>query len=138
MTTDSKFFTRVNVRQQQDCTVVLCVPVGTGAACTVSEGCHRCCSHSNSHHQVRGHRTESSYLSENKANQKWYTYISSLVQFIHSPKIYIIVRAGEHAKKRKRGQTPRRSKRKKKKRSIVISARIEKTAFFSQLFSTLF
>ena len=53
-----------------------------------------CCSHINSHNQVRGHRTGSShsgaeeYPRENTHNQRWYTHILQLTQFMPPPETY--------------------------------------------------
>ena len=51
-----------------------------------------CCSHINSHNQVRGHRTGSSHSGaeeypreKHKQNQRCYTYISQLTQFMPPP-----------------------------------------------------
>ena len=50
-----------------------------------------CCSHINSHNQVRGHRTGSSqsgaeeYPRENTHNPRWYTHISQPTQFMPPP-----------------------------------------------------
>ena len=51
-----------------------------------------CCSHINSHNQVRGHRTGSSHSGaeeyprrKTQTNQRWYTHISQLTQFMPPP-----------------------------------------------------
>ena len=60
--------------------------MGTNRAC--------CCSHINSHNQVRGHRTASShsgaeeYPREKHNNPRWYTHISQLTQFMPPPETY--------------------------------------------------
>ena len=57
--------------------------------------CCCCCSHLNSHNQVRGHRTGFTYSgaeedpTENaQTNQRWYTHISQLTQFIPPPETF--------------------------------------------------
>ena len=57
--------------------------------------CCCCCSHINSHNQVRGHRTGSSYSGAEeyprkkaRTNQRWYTHISQLTQFMPPPETY--------------------------------------------------
>ena len=56
--------------------------------------CRCCCSHINSHNQVRGHRTGSShsgaeeYSRGNTHNPRWYTHISQLTQFMPPPETY--------------------------------------------------
>ena len=56
--------------------------------------CYCCCSHINSHNQVRGHRTGSShsgaeeYPRENTHNPMSYTHISQLTQFMPPPETY--------------------------------------------------
>ena len=54
-----------------------------------------CCSHINSHNQVRGHRTGSSHSGveeypreKKKKTQRWYTHISQLTQFMPPPETY--------------------------------------------------
>ena len=54
-----------------------------------------CCSHINSHNQVRGHRTGSSHSGTEEyprekaqTNQRWYTHISQLTQFMPPPETY--------------------------------------------------
>ena len=57
--------------------------------------CCCCCCHINSHNHVRGHRTGSShsgaeeYPREKKqTDQRWYTHISQLTQFMPPPATY--------------------------------------------------
>ena len=54
-----------------------------------------CCSHMNSHNQVRGHRTGSSHSGaeeypreKHTHNPRWYTHISQLTQFMPPPETY--------------------------------------------------
>ena len=54
-----------------------------------------CSSHINSHNQVRGHRTGSSHSGveeypreKTQTNQRWYTHISELTQFMPPPETY--------------------------------------------------
>ena len=54
-----------------------------------------CCSHINSHNQVRGHRTSSSHSGaeeyprkKTQTNQRWHTHISQLTQFMPPPETY--------------------------------------------------
>ena len=53
-----------------------------------------CCSHINSHDQVRGHWTGSGHSGaeecprEKQTNQRWYTHISQLTQFMPPPETY--------------------------------------------------
>ena len=53
-----------------------------------------CCSHINSHNQVRGHRTGSSHSEaeehprETQTTRRWYTRISQLTQFMSPPDTY--------------------------------------------------
>ena len=56
---------------------------------------HCCCSHINSHNQVRGHRTSSSHSGaeeypreKHTHNPRWYTHISQLTQFMPPPETY--------------------------------------------------
>ena len=57
---------------------------------------HRCCcSHINSHNKVRGHRTGSSHSGaeehpseKSQTNQRWYTHVSQLTQFMPPPETY--------------------------------------------------
>ena len=57
-------------------------------------GCFCCCSHINSHNQVRGHRTGSShsgaeeYPRENTHSPRWYTHVSQPTQFMPPPETY--------------------------------------------------
>ena len=61
--------------------------------CTSVMGCCCCCcSQINSHNQVRGHRTGSSHSGaeefpreKTQTNQRWYTHISQLTQFMPPP-----------------------------------------------------
>ena len=60
-----------------------------------------CCSHINSHNQVRGHRTGSSHSGaeecprkKTQTNQRWYTHISQLTQFMPPPETYKRVKSG--------------------------------------------
>ena len=54
-----------------------------------------CCSHINSHNQVRGHRTGSSHSGDEEyprektqTNPRWLTHISQLTQFMTPPRTY--------------------------------------------------
>ena len=54
-----------------------------------------CCSHIISRNQVRGHRTDSSHSGaeeyprrKTQSNQRWYTHVSQLTQFMPPPKTY--------------------------------------------------
>ena len=65
--------------------------MGLGCCCC----CCCCYSHTNSHSQVRGHRTGSSHSGaeeypreETQTNQRWYTHISQLKQFMPPPETY--------------------------------------------------
>ena len=57
--------------------------------------CCCCCSHINSHNQVRDHRTGSSHSraeeyprEKMQTNQRWFTHVSRLTQFMPSPETY--------------------------------------------------
>ena len=60
----------------------------------IDRSCSCCCSHINSHNQVRGHRTGSShsgaeeYPRENTHNPRWYTHISQLTQSMPPPETH--------------------------------------------------
>ena len=53
---------------------------------------HSCCSHINSHNQIRGHRTGSSHSGAEEypgeKTQRWYTHISQLTLFMPPPETY--------------------------------------------------
>ena len=66
-----------------------------GAYCCCCCCCCCCCHfHINSHNQVRGHRTGPShsgaeeYPREKNTNQRWYTHISQLTQFMPPPETF--------------------------------------------------
>ena len=73
--------------------------VFAGSPFNNSEGRCCCCFNINSHNQVRGHRTGSSHSGageypreKTQTNQRWYTHILQLTQFMPPPETYRIKR----------------------------------------------